>query len=67
MIVKFPDLSAEMARCGENQATLAELLDLPISAISRRMNGKIEFTKKEIDIICKHYSKTYEQLFKESK
>ena len=67
MIVKFPELVAEMARSGENQASLSKLLGLPISAISRRLSGKVEFTKTEIDIICEHYSKTYEQLFKESK
>lgn len=62
--VKFPELVAEMARHGENQGTLARLLDVSQSGISKRLNGAIEWSKGEIDIICKHYEKAYEELFK---
>lgn len=63
--VYFPELAAEMARRGENQGFIAKLLDLPQAGVSGRLNGKIEFSKSEIDKICDHYKKSYEELFKQ--
>lgn len=64
-VVVYPELMAEMARNGHTQGTLAELLNLPQSGISARLNGKIEFSKSEIDKICAFYNRTYEELFKQ--
>lgn len=63
-IVKFPNLVAEMARNGETQKDLAALLKTNKSTMSRKLNGKTEWTIGDIDIICEHYKKDYYQLFK---
>ena len=62
--VVYPGLAVEMARHGETQETLAEMLDLSVSAFNRRMNGKVEWTIHEIDKVCRHYGKSYEEIFK---
>lgn len=61
--IKYPNLVAEMARRGDTYGTLAELLETSISAIGRRINGTVEWTKSEIDILCDHYAKPYDDLF----
>lgn len=63
-IVKFPNLVSEMARNGETQKDLAELLSLKQSAISRRMTGITKWTIEEVVLICEHYNKDYNELFK---
>jgi hypothetical protein len=62
---RYPNLCAEIARCDETYATVSELLDISISAVSRRMNGAVEWSKREIDLLCDHYGKDYDYLFKE--
>ena len=62
--VIYPGLAAEMARRGESQYTLAELLETTYSAIHRRMMGKTEWSISEIDKVCEHYNKDYYELFK---
>lgn len=62
--VTYPGLVGEMARRGDTQETLANLLGITRSAISRRLSGKIEWSIGEIDKICEHYEKDYYELFK---
>lgn len=62
-IVKFSGLRSEMAKYGHKNHTLAKLLDLTESSISRRFTGEISWSKDEMDIICKFYKKTMDQLF----
>jgi hypothetical protein len=61
--VMYPNLVAEMAKRGETYGTLAELLQTSISAVGRRINGTVEWTKSEIDTLCDHYNKSYTDLF----
>lgn len=61
--VRYPNLVAEMARHGDNYATLSELLKMSIPAVSRRINGLVEWSKSEIDCLCGHYGKDYNYLF----
>jgi len=61
--VMYPNLVAEMAKCGDTYGTLAELLGTSISAVGRRINGTVEWTKSEIDTLCDHYKKSYDDLF----
>lgn len=61
--VMFPNLLAEMARRGDSGTMLAELLKISPPSFYRRVRGEIEFSKPEIDTICKHYGKPYEYLF----
>ena len=62
--VRFPELLGEMARHGETQRTLAKNIGLTYGAIWRRLTGRTDWSKSEIDKICEHYGKTYDELFK---
>lgn len=63
--VMFPNLLAEMARCGESNYFVAGLLNISPPSLTRRLNGSIEWSKPEIDTLCEHYGKPYEYLFGE--
>lgn len=62
--VMFPNLVAEMARNGENQRVIAELLGLNYTTISKKLNGQIGWSIGEVEKICEHYKKDYYKLFK---
>lgn len=62
--VLFPELEAEMARHGDRLEELANMLERSIPAVSRRMNGVVPWSIHDIDAICRHYNKSYEELFK---
>lgn len=62
--IKYPNLIGEMAKHGDTQKTLGDLLNITDSSVSRRLSGEIEWTISEIDIICEHYKKNYYELFK---
>lgn len=62
--IKYPELVAEMAKHKESQISLGKLIGLSRSTINKRMAGTSEFSISEIDKICEHYGKTYEELFK---
>ena len=55
---------AEMARKGDTQNTLAEVLGLSIGQISKRMNDQIDWSISEIRILCDRYNMSFEELFK---
>ena len=63
MEVKYPNLAGEMAKNGENQTTLAELLGLSKPTISRKLSGQTDWTIGEVEKLCEHYGKDYYQLF----
>ena len=56
-------LLSVMALNGDNQSTLAAALDLPHSAISCRLKGKIDFRVSEIVRIRKRYNLNPQQVF----
>ena len=62
--VLYPNLAAEMARNGDKTRDVASLLGITRSAVNSKMNGLMAWTQKQIDILCEHYDKTYEELFK---
>lgn len=62
--MKYNNILAEMARKEITQADLARELNLPQSGISNRLNGKVEWSKSEIDKVCDLLGMTYEELFK---
>ncbi len=62
--IKYPELIGEMAKHGENQKALAKILGTTTASISRRLSGKTPWTIGEIDILCKHYSRNYHELFR---
>ena len=61
--VKFPKLLAMMASRGDTQETLAEIIHVSKSAISRRMSGEVEWSLGEVKAICTHYGVGYYDLF----
>ena len=50
------ELKATMARNHDTQEKLAEALDLTVSGVNLRINGKIEFRRSEINKIRKRYT-----------
>jgi len=63
-VVKYPGLVSEMARRGEDQQTLATLLKTTQASISRKLNGIVDWSFGDIDILCEHYDRDYYYLFK---
>lgn len=55
--VKFSGLKAEMARRGDTNKTLADLLKISESSISRRLTGEVDWSVGEIEVLCNHYTK----------
>jgi len=60
----YPNIKAELARKGFGLQELADLLDLSIGSISKRMNGKVKWTTEEVDSIISMTGREYEYLFK---
>jgi len=50
------ELKAEMKRNDDTQEKLAEALDLSLSGVNDRINGRVEFRRSEINIIRQRYS-----------
>lgn len=63
--IKYPELVGEMAKHRDTQKTIGNLLGITYSSVCRRLYGKSEFTKSEIDKLCEYYGKDYYELFKE--
>lgn len=65
-ILKYPELVGEMAKHGDTQKTLAKLLDITYSSVSRRLSGRTEWSISEIEKLCEYYGKDYYELFKKN-
>ena len=48
-------MRATMVKHGDTYERLAEALDLPVSALSHRINGQIEFRASEICKVVRRY------------
>lgn len=59
----YSNVKAELARLGMTNAKLAEMLGIPASGVSERLNGTIGWKKDEIDKIIELTNCTYEYLF----
>lgn len=59
----FPNVRAEMARQGITLSVLAEKMEMGLTALSNRMNGKVPFTYDEAiemkEILCPNFSLEY--------
>lgn len=64
--LKYPELVGEMAKHGDTQKTLAKLLDITYSSVSRRLSGRTEWSISEIEKLCEYYGKDYYELFKKN-
>lgn len=65
-ILKYPELVGEMAKHGDTQKTIAKLLDITYSSVSRRLSGRTEWSISEIEKLCEYYGKDYYELFKKN-
>ena len=54
-------MKSVIVRNNDTQAALAQALNLPQSAISNRINGKIDFRISEIQCIRKRYKLTAQE------
>lgn len=61
--ILYPNLLAEIARCGKTYSEIAGLLELSPSSFGRRLSGQVEWSKSEIDTLCDYFKKTYDYLF----
>lgn len=61
--VLYPYILTEMMLKGESRAELAKELKMSTSALSRRLNGEVDWTLTEIKNICVHYNKKPDELF----
>ena len=55
------NLRAMMVKHNDTQEKLAEYLNLPVSGVNARINGKTEFRRSEINAIRARYSLTPEE------
>lgn len=60
----FPEISNQMNKRNEKLKDIANLLNLDISQISRKLSGKVEWTFKDVKILCNHYSMDFKKLFR---
>ena len=49
-------LKAEMKRNDDTQEKLAEALDISVSGVNDRINGRVEFRRSEINAIRQRYN-----------
>ncbi len=64
--VLFPEIAIEMAKRGENQQDLANLLQLDRTTVTRKLNGEIEWSIGDIEVMCLHYDKDFYVLFRKN-
>lgn len=64
--VKYPELVGEMAKHGDTQKSIAKLLGITYSSVSRRLSGEIDWTIGDIEKLCKYFNKDYYELFKKN-
>jgi hypothetical protein len=62
--LKYSTLIGEMAKRGETQRTLSQLLGITVQSVNKKFAGRTEWTISEVDKICEHYGKDYYELFK---
>lgn len=60
----FPEISNQMNKRNEKLKDIANLLNLDISQISRKLSGKVEWTFKDVKILCNHYNMDFKKLFR---
>ncbi len=61
----FPEISNQMKKRNEKLKDIANLLNLDISQISRKLSGKIDWTFNDVKILCNHYKMDFKKLFRE--
>lgn len=65
--VLFPEIVAEMQKRGETQQDLANLLELDRTQVTRKLNGEVQWSIGDIELMCLHYDKDFYVLFRKNK
>lgn len=60
----YPNIAAEMARCGMTQLELATRMGISNSCLHYRLYGKVEFKVDEIGFLLTIFDKDFNYLFK---
>lgn len=61
----YPELVNQMKLHNENLMDISKLIGLNFrEQTCRRLTGETEFTISEVEILCKHYSMDFYELFK---
>ena len=60
--VLYPKIKAKMAYHGETRKDIAKLLELSLSAVNNRFDGKVDWLFREITTLKKHWNCDYEDL-----
>ena len=62
----FPEIVKQMKKRKEGTQDIADLIGQKYkSQITRRLQGKLDWTIREAKILCNHYNIKFEKLFRE--
>ena len=64
--VVYRNLLCEMIMRGETYEDLATLCGIKRWAFVKKMNGETVFSVPQANVLCAHFNKTFEHLFKTS-
>ena len=62
---KYTKIASEMAKNGDTQRTLGNILGISSQQLRYKLIGKYDWEKAEIDKLCIYYEKDYYDLFSE--
>jgi antitoxin component HigA of HigAB toxin-antitoxin module len=60
----FPEIIRKMKEKNETNKDVANVLGLDRSQISRKLRGEVQWTFKDIKLLCKHYNMSFNKLFR---
>lgn len=60
----YKNIIRQMNKNKENQQQISDLLGIAPITLRCKLEGKFDWKKKEIDILCEHYNMNYHELFK---
>lgn len=65
--VLFPQIVEEMEKRGETQQDLARILQLDRTQVTRKLNGEVQWSIGDIEVMTLHYNKDFWELFRRNK
>jgi len=60
---KYPNLAMAMMSNNETYVDVAKVLKVCTSSACKKINGNVPTTVEEAKTLCKHYGKSFEELF----
>jgi len=62
--IKFPEIYNQMQLRNEKLKDVANVIELDISQVSRKISGEINWSFNDIQLLCKHYNMDFKDLFR---